>query len=177
MNDDFERFVEATESRFYGKYRATVEANDDKERLGRIEVTVPAVLGSERLWAMPCVPLAGPKGVGFFAMPPVGARCWVEFEGGDLDHPIWSGCFWEKEEIPDADAKPSVAFLRTGPFSIRVDADAGSVVIAIADGASLKLTKEDLVLTAPKIKNDANGGVTELTSGGLDAMNGALKVV
>ena len=42
---------------------------------------------------MPCVPYAG-SGVGFFAVPPVGANVWVEFEGGDPDYPIWSGCFW-----------------------------------------------------------------------------------
>ena len=41
---------------------------------GRVQVSVPAVLGDGRLsWAEPCVPYAGDQ-VGCFAVPPVGAR-------------------------------------------------------------------------------------------------------
>lgn len=80
--------------RYYGKYRGKVENNIDPMQLGRIQVSAPAVLGDGTLsWAMPCTPYAG-SGVGFFAIPPVGANVWVEFEGGDPDYPIWAGCFW-----------------------------------------------------------------------------------
>ena len=83
-------------SEFYGKYRGKVENNVDPLQQGRVQVTVPAVLGDGRLsWAMPCAPYAGSQ-VGFFAVPPVGANVWVEFEAGDPDYPIWSGCFWGK---------------------------------------------------------------------------------
>jgi hypothetical protein len=30
----------------------------------------------------------------------VGANIWVEFEGGDPDYPIWVGCFWGTDELP-----------------------------------------------------------------------------
>ena len=64
---------------------------------GRVQVSVPAVLGSGRLsWAEACVPYAGDQ-VGLFAVPPVGANVWVEFEAGDPDHPILAGCFWGTE--------------------------------------------------------------------------------
>ena len=33
-------------------------------------------------------------------VPPVGANVWVEFEGGDVNYPIWSGCFWGPGELP-----------------------------------------------------------------------------
>lgn len=80
---------------FFGKYRGQVANNRDPMNLGRIQVQAPTVLGAGRSsWAMPCVPYAGPQ-VGFYAMPPIGASVWVEFEGGDPDYPIWSGCFWE----------------------------------------------------------------------------------
>jgi hypothetical protein len=49
---------------------------------------------------MPCSPYAG-KGIGLFTIPPVGTNVWVEFEGGDPDYPIWSGCFWGNNELPD----------------------------------------------------------------------------
>ena len=47
--------------RFYGKYRGKVENNVDVLFMGRVQVSVPAVLGDGRLsWAMPCAPCAGP---------------------------------------------------------------------------------------------------------------------
>lgn len=67
-------------TKYYGKYRGKVENTIDPLMLGRIQVSAPAVLGDGTLsWAMPCTPYAGP-GVGFFAIPPVGANVWVEFE-------------------------------------------------------------------------------------------------
>ncbi|MCB1831203.1 MAG: baseplate assembly protein, partial [Gammaproteobacteria bacterium] len=68
-------------TQFFGKYRGSVENNVDPQMMGRIQVSVPAVLGDGTLsWAMPCVPYAGP-GVGLFTLPPNGANVWVEFEG------------------------------------------------------------------------------------------------
>ena len=32
----------------------------------------------------------------------VGAGVWIEFEAGDVDRPIWSGCFWGTAEAPMA---------------------------------------------------------------------------
>ncbi|MDZ4721862.1 MAG: phage baseplate assembly protein V [Roseiflexaceae bacterium] len=84
---------------FYGKYRGTVTQNNDPMRQGRLMVTAPEVLGGLSAWAMPCVPYAGMQ-VGLFLMPPVGAHVWIEFESGNPDFPIWSGCFWGPGELP-----------------------------------------------------------------------------
>lgn len=85
---------------FFGKYRGKVAVNKDPLNLGRIQVSVPAIFGEGRQsWALPCTPYAG-KDVGFFTIPPVDANVWVEFEGGDPDYPIWSGCFWGENELP-----------------------------------------------------------------------------
>ncbi len=88
---------------FFGKYRGKVIDNADPGGLGRLKISVPAMPGALG-WAMPCTPYAGP-GVGFFAMPPIGASVWVEFEGGNPAYPIWTGCFWEAAE--DVPAEPS----------------------------------------------------------------------
>jgi len=112
--------------RYYGKYRGAVEENVDPLNLGRIQVSVPAVLREGKLsWAMPCVPYAGP-GVGFFAIPPVSANVWVEFEGGDPDYPIWAGCFWGTTiEVPRAegvlDTPPEVKIFRTEYINMVLD--------------------------------------------------------
>lgn len=86
---------------FFGKYRGKVAANQDPLHLGRIQVEVPAIFGQDRqAWALPCTPYAGAD-VGFFAIPPVGSNIWVEFEEGNSDYPIWSGCFWGNDQLPN----------------------------------------------------------------------------
>lgn len=83
----------------WGKYRATVLANDDPMGLGRLLCEVPALPGMLLNWAQPCIPYAGLE-MGFFALPPLGANVWIEFENGNTSYPIWTGCFWETAEIP-----------------------------------------------------------------------------
>ncbi|MEM1243103.1 MAG: phage baseplate assembly protein V [Cyanobacteria bacterium P01_H01_bin.26] len=85
---------------FFGKYRGKVTANKDPLNLGRVQVSVPAIFGDEKnSWALPCTPYAG-KDIGLFMIPPIQTNVWVEFEGGDPDYPIWSGCFWGEKELP-----------------------------------------------------------------------------
>lgn len=89
---------------YYGKYRGTVLQNVDPEQRGRLQLTIPDVLGPiPSSWAEPCVPLAGPTGppMGVYMVPPIGAGIWVEFEHGDPDHPIWVGCRWgAQSDVP-----------------------------------------------------------------------------
>ena len=89
-----------TRERVLGKHRGIVTSSTDPERLGRIQAMVPEVLGEIPTgWATPCVPYAGP-GSGFFSLPLPGAGVWIEFEGGDVSRPIWSGCYWGTGEAP-----------------------------------------------------------------------------
>ena len=86
---------------YFGKYRGIVIDNIDPMQIGRLLVQVPDatnILPSS--WAMPCVPFAGIQN-GFFAVPSIGAGVWIEFEQGDTDYPIWTGCFWgSAAEVP-----------------------------------------------------------------------------
>jgi hypothetical protein len=86
--------------RFYGKYRGLVAINVDPLSLGRLKAMVPEVLGEiPSSWALPCAPYAG-TGAGFFAVPPIGAGVWIEFEAGDVSRPVWTGCWWATGEVP-----------------------------------------------------------------------------
>lgn len=83
--------------RFFGKYRGTVVNNVDPMNRGRIQVMVPDVtLAIPSTWAEACAPLAGPSGppMGVYMVPPIGTGVWVEFEQGDANYPIWTGCRW-----------------------------------------------------------------------------------
>jgi hypothetical protein len=89
--------------KFYGKYRGTVVNNVDPQLRGRILCTVPAVFGpSLSTWCEACTPLAGPPGppMGVYMVPPPGAGVWVEFENGDPNYPICTGCRFNAGDPP-----------------------------------------------------------------------------
>lgn len=93
-----------SERTYFGKYRGTVLQNVDPERRGRLQVMVPDVMSLlPSTWAEACVPLAGPTGppMGVYMVPPIGTGVWVEFEHGDPNHPVWTGCRWGlQSDIP-----------------------------------------------------------------------------
>ena len=104
----------------YGKYRAVVADNEDPDGLGRLKLTVPALLGdAETNWALPCQPFGGLAAVGAFLLPPLGATVWVEFEQGDISQPIWVGTYWNSETEPPA-TEPTHHVWQT-PFGHRVE--------------------------------------------------------
>jgi len=139
MNGDDNNAVE----KYFGKYRATVFNNIDPEQRGRIQAIVPDVFGlAPSSWAMPCLPAAG-KGSGAYFVPEVGSGVWIEFEQGDSDYPIWSGCFWGVvAELPEMGIAsppptPNIVFQTTGRNSITVfGAPGGGITICAGPIAS-----------------------------------------
>jgi Type VI secretion system/phage-baseplate injector OB domain len=138
---------------FFGKYRGKVAATKDPLHLGRLQVQVPAIFGTETTsWALPCTPYAG-KDIGFFTIPPVGANIWVEFEEGDPDYPIWSGCFWGEDELP-------VAAKVAEPDQVQVFKTNGITVIFsnFGDNKGLTIEVKSPVVDRPlKMIFNANG--------------------
>jgi len=119
--------------RFYGKYRGKVAENLDPLFLGRILPVVPAVSDLPLTWAMPCVPYAGPT-VGFYAIPPLDANVWIEFEGGDPNLPIWTGCFWEEGQMPLEAPTPEMFIFKTTSTTLLINDLPGG------GGVSLEIT-------------------------------------
>jgi uncharacterized protein involved in type VI secretion and phage assembly len=161
--------------RYFGKYRGKVEQNVDLDQKGRIQVSVPAVLGANRMnWAMPCVPYAGPD-VGFLMIPPRGAHVWVEFENGDPRRPIWSGCFWdENENSPATDPTDFTKIIKTDTATIMIDDTPGLGGITIETSDGLKLTFD---ATGIELTNGSNLKVTLDTVQNKVSINGnALEV-
>ncbi len=149
----------------YGKYRGTVANNIDPNRLARVQVSVPAILGDTSIWAMPCVPYAGP-GVGFLAIPPVGACVWVEFEGGDPGLPIWSGCFWASDQIPD-EVAPTDKLFKSAACTIHLRDAAGEEGIMIETVHGARISIDQL-----RIEIDNGNGVTLALEGPTVTVNG-----
>ena len=173
-----EDLYELLDRRLFGKYRGTVADNKDDQGRGRLAVRVPAVFGEQMtVLALPCVPVAGPKGTGPFAMPDVGSNVWVEFEAGDRNHPIWTGCFWPENAIDAADAKPAIKFWRTTSFLIRIDDDAGELTIEKTDGGKLTVSATEVMAEANSVVQSAGGKKTTLSAASFDVLDGALTVV
>lgn len=156
----------------FGKYRGKVFNNLDPQRRGRIQVSVPAIYGQNTLnWAAPCVPYAGPQ-QGVFMVPPIGANVWVEFEGGDIDYPIWAGCFWGDGECPGNGA-PQTKIIKTPVATITLDELNPAAPIKIESVAG-----DSITITATGISIEAVGSATlELSGPQVNVNRGALEVV
>ena len=125
--------------KFYGKYRGTVMNNIDPMQMGRIQAIVPDVLGPiPTSFAMPCLPITG-KQMGTFMLPQIGSGVWIEFEQGNPDYPIWTGCFWAENEVPISPASADKKVLKTNAGTITLDDTSGSNSITIETTNNLKI--------------------------------------
>ncbi len=157
--------------RFYGKYRGVVTDNSDPMQLGRIQAKVPDVLGDkESTWAMPSVPYAG-KNVGLFLIPPTDALVWIEFEHGDPDYPIWTGCFWASGEVPASPAVAEMKVLKTDVGTITLNDQQGSGSITIETTSGLKI-----VMNTDGIELSNGSQKIELSSSSVKINDDALEV-
>lgn len=166
---------EPQRAKYYGKYRGRVVDNDDPQHRGRLRVQVPQVLDTAEVWAMPCVPFAG-AGMGLFALPDQGTGVWVEFEAGNPSYPIWTGCFWNKDDI--SDSQPSVKFFKTKKFKLTIDDSVGEITFENDSGTQVVLDAQGLHLKGSNVTAEATGGKkTELTVRSFSVNDGAFEVL
>lgn len=162
--------------RFYGKYEGVVTDVSDPKKIGRVRAKVPAVLGEDvdSGWALPCVPAGGGHERGMLFLPQVGDTVWIEFAGGDVSRPIWSGTFWGAPdstggaddlgtdtgaETPTGDggkeASDKLSVLKTkSGHELTLDDDGEVVLLANGNGKSSIRFEQDgtVTITAEKIK-------------------------
>ncbi len=167
-------------TKHYGKYRGTVINNIDPMQMGRIQAQVPDVSNIiPSSWAMPCVPFAGIQ-AGQFVVPAIGSGVWIEFEQGNPDYPIWSGCFWGS-----AAEVPALALATPPPFQTIVLQTLGQNTLMISDmpgptgGILLKSTTGALISVNEIGITISNGqGATIVMAGPSVTVNaGALVVI
>lgn len=169
-----------SETKFYGKYRGTVRNNVDPMQMGRIQVEVPEVTGiGISSWAMPCFPVAGLQ-MGLVAVPPLQAGVWVEYEKGDSDYPIWSGCF-----IGSVAEMPALAMLSQPPLSAitlqttlqngltvtDLPGPTGGILLKSTTGASISVNDTGIYI------QNGKGASIVMVGPAVNINNGALNVV
>ncbi len=149
------RLVERVESRYFGKYRGQVTDNNDPDNLGRVKAKVPRVLGDEESgWALPAFCYGGASEQGFFAVPDIGAGVWIEFEGGDLSYPIWSGTWYTSGAIPESAQPPQKVLKTKSGHKIVLDDDQGSLTVTDSNNNSIAMDNQSIRITA--------GGATQI---------------
>jgi hypothetical protein len=170
----------ALPKRYYGKYRGTVVNNIDPLQMGRIQAIVPDVSSVvPSSYAMPCLPVGGIQ-MGMYAVPPIGAGVWIEFEHGDPDKPVWTGCFWgSAAEVPALalagnPVSPSIV-LQTGLQNTLMISDlpgpTGGILLKSTTGATIMVN--DLGITI----SNGKGAIISMVGPTVDINAGALTIV
>jgi phage baseplate assembly protein gpV len=158
--------IDHVRQRFYGKYRGVVTDVDASTM--RIKASVPSVLPRTPTgWCAPCVPYAGPQ-VGFVMLPDIGSGVWIEFEGGDVSFPIWTGCYWNSGDIPSA-ASTTVKSIITSAGNLSFDNGAGSVTLQDAGSDSVAIKASSITISA-------GSGTIDVGASGVSINGGALEV-
>jgi uncharacterized protein involved in type VI secretion and phage assembly len=171
----------ANSEQFLGKYRGVVTNNQDPLNLGRIQAKVPDVFGDlESGWALPCVPFGG-QGLGFFAVPAVNSLIWIEFEDGDPDYPIWSGCWWaDKNDMPSilfspatsSGVDPKILLMTKGGHYIVMDdsTNTGGITIQTSGGQKIVISDQGIEF------DNGKGAKLSLKNNQVSINDGALEV-
>ena len=188
MEEVLAQVLHRLQRQYYGKYRGFVVDNRDPEKRGRLKLKVPTVLGDQDTgWALPCLPFGGFTNQGLFMIPEVDAQVWVEFEEGNLDHPIWVGVFWQQtSDTPEEAAldEPTTRMIRTpsghvlqfddksGEEQFRLAHPAGTELtinpqgtVELTDAAGAKLTLD--AESHQAILQDSNGNQVEMAAAGI----------
>lgn len=166
--------------KFFGKYKGVVVNNADPDRTGRLLVTVPDVLGSDPcIWAESASPLAG-SGMGVYFVPPVDSGVWIEFQQGDSDFAMWTGC-WRGSAadvpvmaIPAPPEPPPIVLgsqLGNSIVISDVPGPTGGIVISSPTGASI--TINDLGITI----SNGKGAIITMMGTEVNINHGGLAVL
>jgi uncharacterized protein involved in type VI secretion and phage assembly len=166
--------------RYLGKFRGTVVNNVDPLTIGRIQAIVPDVSAvALSSWAMPCFPVGGPQ-MGALGVPGIGAGVWIEFERGDPDYPIWTGCYYgSAAEVPalhqitppGLSAVTIQTLLQNGITVSDLPGPTGGIVIRTAAGASLIVNDTGIYI------QNGRGASIVMTGPTVTVNNGALTVI
>jgi hypothetical protein len=164
-------------TRYYGKYRGVVSSNQDPLMIGRVRAKVADVLGDDESgWAMPCAPFGGSQ-TGFFAIPSSGAGVWIEFEHGDPDYPIWSGCWWGSvAEMPPLLLAPpykKVIIQTEGGQIVILDDTPGIGGITLQTSGGQKIVLSPIGITI----DNGMGGSISMMGPQVSVNSGALEVI
>ena len=117
----------------FGKYRALVIDNQDPEKRGRIRVKCPAIYReSLSPWCEACLPFVSVSSYDI-QIPLPNDQVWVEFEGGNVNKPIYTGGWITKSTpVPNPNNRMTKGSLNlSGSLSISDSLSVGGIPVAL----------------------------------------------
>lgn len=155
-------------NRFYGKYRGVV--TDVDAATFRIKAKLAGVLADQTTgWARPCVPFAGPS-IGMAFLPAAGDGVWIEFEGGDVSYPIFSGYYWNDSQNPTQATDKVRVILTQGGAQILLNDDPASITITDQSGNKIVLDSNGVTISKGSQQLVVSDASVSVNSGALEVM-------
>ena len=100
---------------------------------------------------------------------------WVEFEGGDPDHPILAGCFWSQGQVPGT-GLPTTKVLKTDGVTITLEDLPGGGGLTIEAGSPAVSVPMKVACTADGIELSIGASKVPLSAASVSINDGALEV-
>lgn len=165
--------------KYFGLYPATVTNNVDPESTGRLQLTIPDVLGeTPSSWAEACAPLAGAgAALGVYLVPPVGAGVWVQFVQGEPDRPVWVGCRWGSRSDLPSDAQsatpalPPIVLQSANGHKLVISDEpgpTGGFTLETAGGSKVVISDQSITLSIGSSKIDMSQAKVTINDGALE---------
>jgi hypothetical protein len=175
---------EAAEARkYYGKYAGIVLNNDkpqNADHRGEVLVEVAGILEEDpadptgatqrklQVSAKPCLP------PGFFFVPEPQDHVWVEFAGGEIDDPLWSGVWYPDAKPPQTpDGNPptkeqKVIRTKFGHVVLFDDTSGSEKVVIKANDNWVTLDQSGII----KVEDKTNKNTITMDSNGIVLASG-----
>jgi hypothetical protein len=83
-----------------------------------------------------------------FALPDIKAGVWIEFEGGDLSYPIWSGTWFTSGHIPESAKAGKKVFKTKSGHKVVLDDDGGRLEITDSNGNTVTMDSSTVKIAA-----------------------------
>lgn len=131
---------------------------------------MPAIYGDEQdsPWCVPVVPFAG-DAHGLLLLPKPGDGVWIEFEAGNISHPLWTGCWWAKGELPEPNGVNQHVLTTPKGLQIVLDDDASELRLIHPGGGEITIAASKITVAIATAK-------IELSAAGVSVNNGAMEV-
>jgi len=150
------------ELRYPYTYEGVVVDNADPQNRHRIRARIPGMIDMTA-WARPRTIGGGNAQAGFNIVPPKGADVFIDFVGGDVERPIYTGGPWASarkdgvnemptstQGVPDAS---QIAVLEFANYLITIDGTKGKPTLSILD----KVSGDGLILDVNQLQTIVRG--------------------
>ncbi len=156
---------------------AVVKENHDPKKMGRVKVQFPWQKGDKKTPWIRMASLHAGGGKGFYFIPEKGEEVLVDFEGGNVEMPIVTGCLYHSKATPPeagSNSNNDIKILQTkSGCSLTFNDEKGSITLSDKGGSSITLDGEGAVSISGKKSVSVSGSSSVSLSASKVSANGS----